>query len=157
MSKVETIPSQEEVLFIETPKEIVESIGCNNPEAAEMLLVMNKRSQDPSNAMPTAGEANSTKLVTCNTVSASLHDPNNRMLETTFTDIPQSEGKYSRITWIVEPTKADGRAVLHLRHRLLDAEHREVSNLYPDVDVSLSLVHDGNARYWKGVSWSVHQ
>lgn len=148
----------EKVFYISTPDSFIRSIAAVNPEAAELLSVMNARSQSTPNQMPTNGYATARKLTSAEAVTLSLTPGASAdAVAALLTDVPGSPNQYSKATWrlTIRPSSAH----VDLTHRIVDAADREVASLYPDIRVTVRWIDTGaGAGFWQTTAWEpVHE
>lgn len=146
------IDPRERLLFINTPDSMILQVALANPDAAEMLRVMNIRSAMSPNSMPSVGDGTSDSLVSLEAIRLAL-TPGvaSTAWESLLTKLSPDE--LSLVTWHVKETKAE--ATLTLKHRIVDSEGVELRTMHPDIAVKLVAAKAGkrNGRYWTPISW----
>jgi len=153
ITQVSAVDTSERVLFIETPTPLIRAIAYTNPEAAEILFVINVRSLESPNYMPSTGHGTATKLLSPEALELQLMSgPTDEAFKALLKEIP-APGVLSRATWTLRKAPGGG-ATLIVTHRVLNSAEEELPKLYPDVKVSLRwVVSAGKSGYWQAIGW----
>jgi hypothetical protein len=150
--QVSAVDTSERILFIETPVALIRALAYVNPEAAEILYVMNMRSRESPNYMPTIGHGTATKLMSPEALELQLTSKaSDEAFKALLKEIP-APGTLSKATWTLGKAPG-GVASLTLTHRVLNAAEEELPRLYPDIKISLRWVATGKSGYWQAIRW----
>lgn len=151
---VNGLPVSNELLVLSASISIIQSVATINPEAAEMLLIMNAVSKTSPSSMPTIGFGTSTKKVSYDSVLyQTLHEAvAAEEMNAQWTEIGGSEGDYAKLSWIL--SKSGEGTSLIIYHRIFDKNNIEKIKLYPDVAIAMTWIKAKYGGHWEAVSWS---